>query len=1102
MKIFIVLVCLMVVSCSKRVGEQVSTDLQPQSTGGGITSGINGTFTGGDVNDFKPMAVEFENQTLTFANPLTMKITEGSKNFSVTTSSPKFSAVLQSGTFDIFDLRLETCNSSTESGDGIVTFRDAGASNSMLTRTFHYDCTVPDNAAPLAPTVRDPASGTSLASATFNLKGTCEAGALLKVTGALVTPGVNPPMKTELCQSGNTYDIAITLNGVTDGRKDLSILQVDPSNNSSPANAIFYILDTSPPSKPGIDAEPADKSVVTVRPQTFSGSCESNARVIISGSINPDNVEQICTGARYSILVNLTAGAGEKNISIRQVDPAGHVSDPESRLLNLQTPIVDTERPADPVILSPALNERTVKTRSMIIQIGCEPGASVSVTGALSNWPAAAVCPAGGTLAVSSALLTAGDGVKDMVVTQTDAAGNTNLRPTLFKMELDTLAPEKVAITSPDPAEEVNSRALSFQGRCEAKAKVYFVGDFAGSPKEIICPDDTDLELDIQLTSGDGAKNIEIYQIDAALLKSPSLNLKYTLDTAAPADPALDAPNPSDVSNVNQVLHGTCSAPSFLVFSGDIESDTVTVACPAGGHFSVSIQLTACPIGDKTVSVYSIDAAGNMSDDRSISFNLDYGDAQNDIKCPEGEGTDPGLISGEAGQLRAGANHFMMQRPAASPTALPTFYGWGNDTYGQVGDGVDSNVPPAVNPKKNVVQILPPAGMSYWNFGMGADHTCAVTQNSKLQCWGRDQWGQLGNGPATSDSLQSPALTTVANYAVTPTTKPNVKPTHNYPAYFNFNFYPNQVWTGEDHTCVIGRRTKTAALTSAGYLATYCWGRNEYGQTGVTESAFSKTTSITYPRPIPKTGGNGSNGFFAMMALGRDHTCAVGSGAKPYVYCWGRKKLSGHASYVAKADSKNGVFYKQSKPVYLKAFPLSVKKGSITYPIKTTALVAGTLHTCLATRIADEEDKVWCWGVNSAHQLGSGVLTSEAASGSLPVRVGFNATNNVNNFPLVTVDELAAKANGTCAYGSRAGTTQKTIICWGEGYSTVGNLFREFPAVLSGVAISKLQMTTNGFCGVGTNKRVYCRGKNDLGQLGNGTLVDHLTDFVLTLLPF
>src|SRR5207245_9038449 len=64
---------------------------------------------------------------------------------------------------------------------------------------------------------------------------------------------------------------------------------------------------------------------------------------------------------------------------------------------------------------------------------------------------------------------------------------------------------------------------------------------------------------------------------------------------------------------------------------------------------------------------------------------------------------------------------------------------------GQLGNGtqVDSSVPvTVVNHSSGVAAIA-----------VGANHSCAVMSSGALQCWGYNQFGQLGNGSTTNATV-------------------------------------------------------------------------------------------------------------------------------------------------------------------------------------------------------------------------------------------------------------------------------------------------------------------------------------------------------------
>lgn len=162
-------------------------------------------------------------------------------------------------------------------------------------------------------------------------------------------------------------------------------------------------------------------------------------------------------------------------------------------------------------------------------------------------------------------------------------------------------------------------------------------------------------------------------------------------------------------------------------------------------------------------------------------------------------------------------------------------YCWGQNNFGQVGDGTTSN-------RYTPVAVVAPGGIALSGVSShgNAMHTCAIGADAGVYCWGQNDKGQLGDGTTTMR------------------TAPVVVPA---PPGVTFS----GVSAGGSHTCAHG---------SDGEL--YCWGYNGYGQVG------SGSTSVTAPvtRVDAPTGVE-----FSGVAAGFLHTCARGSDSK--VYCWG-----------------------------------------------------------------------------------------------------------------------------------------------------------------------------------------------------------------------
>lgn len=160
---------------------------------------------------------------------------------------------------------------------------------------------------------------------------------------------------------------------------------------------------------------------------------------------------------------------------------------------------------------------------------------------------------------------------------------------------------------------------------------------------------------------------------------------------------------------------------------------------------------------------------------------------------------------------------------------------WGTNDHGQI--GINSAVTPQVTPM-NVN-----AGTKYKDLFVGEDSNCAIDMAGALYCWGLNNVGQLGNG-ATGDLLLPTLIDLGVNYI-------------NASLSATFGF----------HTC---------GITTAGVLK--CWGDNTYGQLGV-----NGTTSSLVPVIV--------NAGTLYQEISATYTNTCGITTTGTLKCWGRNSV-------------------------------------------------------------------------------------------------------------------------------------------------------------------------------------------------------------------
>ncbi len=331
-------------------------------------------------------------------------------------------------------------------------------------------------------------------------------------------------------------------------------------------------------------------------------------------------------------------------------------------------------------------------------------------------------------------------------------------------------------------------------------------------------------------------------------------------------------------------------------------------------------------------------------------------------------------------------------------------YCWGADGVGQLGDG-------AVNTSQRTRPVPVAGGLRFLMVSAGFDHSCGVTTQNQVYCWGGNARGQLGDGSFHDRS--TPVLV-------------SGQP----PLSLRFRF----VSAGYVHTCAIHLSDSA-----------WCWGNNDNGRLG-----DGTTTERLTPTPV--TGGL----LFRRIAAGGFHTCGVTTDSR--AYCWGRNEqgqlgdgtLSSRHKPVAVAGglsfrwvttgSANISFKWQSATCGLssggRAYcwgsnlhgqlgdgshtqrrrPVAVKGGLSFAQVNT-----GGGHTCGVTL----SNLAYCWGWNGRGQLGDGSLTE---------RISPRAVTGGHQFRAVTT--AGGYAGGhTCAL-----TTGDAAFCWGfNGFGQLGD---------------------------------------------------------------
>ncbi|GLC25487.1 hypothetical protein rosag_20000 [Roseisolibacter agri] len=293
----------------------------------------------------------------------------------------------------------------------------------------------------------------------------------------------------------------------------------------------------------------------------------------------------------------------------------------------------------------------------------------------------------------------------------------------------------------------------------------------------------------------------------------------------------------------------------------------------------------------------------------------------------------------------------------------------------------------------------------YRSLTTGSEHACDIASGGIAWCWGiNGTEGRLGSGAAG--------------------------------AFGSYSSQPVQVAGGLRFNQLSTYGSTTCGVTRAGKL--YCWGSNSAFALGAGSSAAQSPTPVAVASGL----------IFKQVSVGSQHACAVTTDGR--LYCWGPNS-SGQLG--------TGNTTWAQTPV--------ASATALTF----ASVSAGTDYTCGVTPAGE----AWCWGANGLGQLGEGNAPSMGNTQSnSPVKV-------TGGLSFVSI---SASNQVTCAI-----TTNPAAYCWGRGIDGrlgTGNTgVTSTPSVVA--AGTQFRSVATGFtavCGVDLASAVWCWGMGANGQLG------------------
>jgi len=438
--------------------------------------------------------------------------------------------------------------------------------------------------------------------------------------------------------------------------------------------------------------------------------------------------------------------------------------------------------------------------------------------------------------------------------------------------------------------------------------------------------------------------------------------------------------------------------------------------------------MAACVGDDPVGSVPAGSSSGGP--DSGLGGSSGAGPNDPDASQPDGA-VDPQLL--RAVSVSAGASHTCAVLEGGGVAC------WGSNANGELGSPATSlgasSVPVRVSLSARATQVT-----------AGDRFTCAVLESGKVDCWGNNEFGQLGRvplGPAggVGEVVEPPADTRG------PWKTPIV------------------LSAGSSHVCAT---VPGAYAIPIGAVVNYgwCWGKNSARQ------LLRDTNFALSAEPLlAALDGTEAPVYADTVVSGADFSCAKAhlpfpSGAVARgIQCWG---ANGKHQLGKALDAPN-------------TFLGQPARSGDPYLPNPTLLTAGAVHACAVADAVGGGTALYCWGDGSNGAIGT--VTSTDASG---------APHEVTGVEAAAITHLAAGGNDTCIVAAGI------VRCMGAGQSGQlgdgtldANPHPTWSTVDVPPTVSSLSVGGEHVCAVfgGAARQpgdVRCWGANRAGQLGDG----------------
>ena len=940
----------------------------------------------------------------------------------------------------------------------------------------------------------------------FTLEGTCT----IEGAQVTVTLGSFPPWTTSCTDLIWKMPVAV---GIVDQitENTSTSLSVVEAGNSTPATAVVKKDITAP--------------TIAIATNLSAINEANQGSYNVSGTCNEDGVTvTVSVGG----LISRTTTCSSNSWSVSDYDATGLTISSVSITARIKDKY-ENSRDASAVMMNRDIVIPTVTITSTSFHINssnetgyslsgsCEVGEVVSLTIGTLN-AQNLTCSSDSTWALTNFdtfSLIEGTGY-NLVVSQTDAAGNVGSVTETF--DKDTTAPT-VGITSNRQVNLVNESSLTIGGSCSDSGQKVGVTIVNEMEVEVDCislswtyqaidlsdaatfPEGT---IAVSITHRDKVGNaVTVYDSNTALSKDIT---PPTLSVASNPLPIINAGNVNNYtltgdcsgSDGNQItisvtgLSDNYQAPceaNWIVNATNLavlaESDRTSVIVKVVDGHGNPFQVNTYFAKDVTTPVVTIDTLAEITDGTDLQ---NYAVSGNCSEANVSVIVDVSGVTAPTLQSTCGVSATGRWSTTVDVNNLSRVISFGakqTDTAGNQGSA-----------SRQAIAVAEEYLYFKWqNLAVGGGHSCAVTREKKVLCWGYNGRGQLGDDSHTnsdhpvyvvdgngSTSYLTDIVEVVAGDNHTCALKGNGKmlcwgeggdgqlghggtADKDHPVYVKANSSTDlsnivQMTTGQQHTCVLKESGKVL-----------CWGSDTQGRLG---NGSTVTTNQNYPVYVheSETSSNHLTSVVQVQA-GGGHTCALSSAGQ--AYCWG------YGNY-GQLGTSNMNLNRHAPGIVL-----TENGGTPLSGIQEIASGVG-FHSCALL----EGGGVKCWGYLGSGRLGTGV--TESNSEFFPVDVVAESGGSGN---LSEIAQLIVGDNHNCGLTLTGG-----VKCWGYGrYGQLGDggygfvhmqsrpinvlLGRGFSTALSNVIDLARGAAGSHACAQHEEGRLLCWGYNQYGGLGD-----------------